>query len=157
MDAFVLRFGIELIDLIYILTVVVFTIIASFSPKKMIAWALLGEFCLFIGFDVYLTSKGIDLNSTTDFLMVMAHTSFALLFSIIGSRYLSFISCVIAFYYAFIAWTGLVDYYQPIMIVFCTLQLGGLLPGVYDGLIRIKRRLVPNGSRGSAGYRCSFR
>ena len=135
--------------------IIVTAITVKLTPKgryKAIAWLLFGEFCIFGGFG-YLTKSlpdGIWYDAITGVLSFI----FAMWFLWVNARYLAVISGLIALYHIGIMWLG-TDYYYATMLVFCLLQIGGLIPGVVYGYQLRHARDLPDNSGNHCGHHYS--
>jgi hypothetical protein len=110
------------------------------TPKshRRVAWLLFAEFCIFVGLDVYMKTKGMGATPEMYAVRSLVYTAFTLIFMIAGSKWLAFISILISFYQAAGVWLMSAlwfdeAHYFGVMLTFCILQIGGLLPGVLHG------------------------
>ncbi len=110
------------------------------TPKshRKIAWILFAEFCIFVGLDVYMKTTSIDPIPLIYAVRSLIYTAFILVFAIAGAKYLALISSLISFYQSagiFLSATLWYNeaHYFGVMLTFCILQIGCLLPGVLHG------------------------
>lgn len=133
------------------LLVLISALAVRITPKgryKTIAWLLFAEFCVFVGFSAF--TLNLEDGLWFDAITAMGSIAFMLMFVIVGARYLAFLSGAIALYHVGVMWLGS-DFYYPIMLVFCLLQLGGLIPGIHHGYQQYKSRHSPDAGRRDTG------
>ena len=117
---------------------------------------MLAEFCAFIGFAVI--ASGYHDGLWFDIISMLGSTVFMALFAMIGAMYLAYISGAIAIYHVstmgamMLGNSDYLDYYYPVMLGFCALQLGGLLPGVICGIKRYLYRNILTDRRNISRY-----
>ena len=110
------------------------------TPKshRKVAWLLFAEFCIFVGLDVYMKTKGMGATPVIYSVRSLIYTAFTLVFMIAGSKWLALISILISLYQVAGVWlistlSFDVSHYFWVMLIFCILQISGLLPGVLHG------------------------
>jgi len=156
---------ISLADVVIIMLVGV-GVMLSRPPYKLRSWLLLAEFSVFIGFAVLIGVNDLEDKMWIDPSFAAISVAFMFGFTLLNSRYLASVSALIAFYYIWVftlnalstyavGWVGqynlMVDYDYGVMLILSLLQLIGLIPGVYHGILRHIHRKTTDGSGHSAG------
>jgi len=127
------------IDYLFLILSALVVLISPEGLYRRIAWVLLADFCIFIGFDEIWLASNIPGGDWMLPYKGFVYLGFFLIYGMVGSVYLSSLSAIAALYHStstILEPLGIplpAHDYTTIMITYCILQLLGAFTGVMYG------------------------